>query len=68
MALPGLRYWPLSTWRMPSRPANGARTDFWAISACCASTSACVALRLLKSESTEAWLTIFSRNWRRLRW
>ena len=55
IAVPGARYWPTSTCLMPSRPVNGARTIFSAISACWASTCAFATFRLAASVSTVAW-------------
>jgi hypothetical protein len=53
---PVLRYWPGITVVMPRRPANGARSDFFATVAACEAAAARLFLRSAASASSCAWL------------
>ena len=49
--MPADTYWPFSTLRMPSRPANGLTMRFWAITAWMRLTAACAVSRLARAVS-----------------
>ena len=49
--MPADTYWPFSTLRMPTRPANGAAMAFWAITASMRLTAACAVSRLARAVS-----------------
>ena len=57
---PGSMYWPISTWRMPSRPANGARIDFCVIFSRRSSSAAFARCRSVSRTSRSNAETSFS--------